>query len=162
MTAAWVLRVTFSSPKRISIAHSERVERKLLASPPKSWSGSLADPGNGRGAGRGEARASLFAVSHSKGGEYAGNPPVRLYAGCALQVRLTEPLNMAAAVKLSEQPRTEPAWSAPPCARLRRVRYSGYVMFSNACLLTKVICSFALSVQRHKGLARLRKCTRRQ
>jgi hypothetical protein len=47
--------------------------------------------------------------THSKGGEkpYAGKPPVRLYAGCALQVRLTQPLDMAAAAKLGEQPRTE-------------------------------------------------------
>ena len=32
---------------------------------------------------------------------------VRIWAGCALQVRATQPSEMAAAVKPSEQPRTE-------------------------------------------------------
>jgi len=37
----------------------------------------------------------------------AGKPHVRICAGCALQVRLTQPSEMAAAAKPSEQLRTK-------------------------------------------------------
>jgi hypothetical protein len=48
-----------------------------------------------------------FAVAHPRGEPYAGKPPVRLCAGCALQVRSTQPSKMTVAAKPSEQPSTE-------------------------------------------------------
>jgi hypothetical protein len=48
-----------------------------------------------------------FAVTHPRWVPCAGIPLARIWAGCAVQVRRTLSPEMAAAVKPSEQPRTE-------------------------------------------------------
>ena len=48
-----------------------------------------------------------FAVKHPRWEPYAGVPHVRIYAGCALKAHVTQSPGMAAAAKLSQQPRTE-------------------------------------------------------
>ena len=48
-----------------------------------------------------------FAVKHPRWEPYAGNPPVRFCAGCALKAHGTMSPEMATAVKPSRQPRTE-------------------------------------------------------
>src|SRR5215831_17844495 len=48
-----------------------------------------------------------FAVMHPRQEPCAGIPPARIWAGCALKAHVTQPPGMAAAARLSQQPRTE-------------------------------------------------------
>jgi hypothetical protein len=65
------------------------------------------DPAIRAGKPTNKAEATSVANAAEPVKPYALIGPVRICAGCALQVRSTQPSEMAAAAKPSEQPRTE-------------------------------------------------------